>query len=307
MRVRHQRWQNRRGTADRGGLDRLSAFRDRPAIISATFDPINHLPTFPTHVAGPKFGRAGFERKFPWVAQAVGPDFAAGARSADKGIVRRNSIREAGRPAVDIKPENRRFQVVDGLARVVDIGRRGRARVAGGNVEKSIRPDHDVAAAVAAAAKGEHRFARRGIEAERACDGDFEPQDLRAGEGRLRHPRADENLARLGKPRVKGDAEDFEFGKLGIERCDVGEENRRHLRRARIKVPDLAPAPDDEKALTVWAEHKVDGGIKREAGKHRRRDVGRRGLGCADQARGGPRGARRRCGRRGGDREPDQE
>src|ERR1019366_8823875 len=67
------RGDDRRGAAFAFGAHRLRAFHDRPAIVAAFLDAIDHLPLLPADIADPEIAGRAIEAHAPGIAEAIGP------------------------------------------------------------------------------------------------------------------------------------------------------------------------------------------------------------------------------------------
>ena len=112
------RRQDRRRAALALGLDRLRAFHDRPAVVAALLDAVDHLPQLPADVADPQVAGRAVEAHPPGVAEAVGPDLRPGVRRLDERVVRRDGVGLALVLVVHVDAQDRREQVADVLAGV---------------------------------------------------------------------------------------------------------------------------------------------------------------------------------------------
>ena len=126
---------------------------------------IDHLPQLPTHVADPEIAGAAVDAHAPRVAEAVGPDFRAGAGCLHERVVGRHSVGLARVLVIDVDAENGRQQVADILSGVEGIGRVRVGAVAGRDVEKAVLAELEIAAVMAAGQPGDDDFLRARIDA----------------------------------------------------------------------------------------------------------------------------------------------
>jgi len=296
MRVSDDGRDDRAGAWHRVRFHGLRAFGDRPTVITAAFNAVDHFPHFPTDIARPEVGGAGAEGNLPRVPQSIGPDLAAGSRGADKRVVTRNSIRETGIPAVDVDPQDGGFEIVDGLAGFVGVRRRGGTRVAGRDVKHLVRAEKDIAAIVPGAGKRHDSFRGGGIDPRHVPGHHFEAQHT-GPIGRVVHPGTDEDFLGLGKARVEGEAVDLEFGGRGMKGGEVGEKLGARLRLTRIEGPDFSPALGDKQACAIRTSDDIDRRFEDDARKNRGGLIRRRRFRRADQSRRGLRIPNCRSGR----------
>src|SRR5436305_264413 len=79
------------------------AFSNRPAIVAARLDSIDHFPLFPAHVADPKIPGRPIETHPPRVAQAKRIDFRTRARNSQKWVISGNGVRICALVVIDIE------------------------------------------------------------------------------------------------------------------------------------------------------------------------------------------------------------
>ena len=178
MRVRDDRFRDRGEQVGPVGFDRLAGLKRGPTVIPAAADEMHHLPQFPADVAAPQVALHAVETHPPRVAQAIGPEFGPRRRRAARGrgrrsrrrhpgIVRGHSVLVAGITTVDIDAQDRTFQITWILPRIVEIRRRRRPGIAGGDVEKTIRAEAQAASVVSTRAPRQQDLLARRIDAER--------------------------------------------------------------------------------------------------------------------------------------------
>src|SRR5262249_21566232 len=87
VRKAQRRRQNRRRPAPAFGANLLRPFHDRPAVVAAALDAVNHLPQLPADVADPEIAGGRVDAHAPGVAEPVSPDLRPGPRRFHKWIV----------------------------------------------------------------------------------------------------------------------------------------------------------------------------------------------------------------------------
>src|SRR5262249_13614485 len=71
------------------------ALHDRPAVVAALLDAVDHFPQVLPDLAAPQLTRLAVEAELPRLPQAVGPDLRAGAFGANERVVLRHAVRLA--------------------------------------------------------------------------------------------------------------------------------------------------------------------------------------------------------------------
>src|SRR5688500_13467616 len=107
------RLQDRRGPAFTFRPEVVVAFLDRPAVVAALFDLVDHLPQVLTDFAAPAIARLAVEAEAPQLPQAVGVDFPMGALHVHERIVLRHAVVPPGAYAtrlaffrrIDVNPQ----------------------------------------------------------------------------------------------------------------------------------------------------------------------------------------------------------
>src|SRR5437867_3915907 len=87
MRMFHYRLENRRRPFLAFGPEIVGAFHDRPAVIAALFDLVDHLPQILADLAAPDVAGLAVEAVAPQLPQAIGVDFGAGAFPFDERVI----------------------------------------------------------------------------------------------------------------------------------------------------------------------------------------------------------------------------
>src|SRR5262249_13407471 len=83
------------------GPEWMGAFHDRPAVIAALLNQVDHLPQVLAHFAAPEVAGFLVEAVAPRLAQAVGPDLGPRAIHPDERIILGNAVVLAGLRVVD--------------------------------------------------------------------------------------------------------------------------------------------------------------------------------------------------------------
>ena len=204
MRMRSDGWDDFAGAF---GLrfDGLRGLHGAPAVIPAALHEVDHLPQLPTDIAAPQ--TAFFvEADLPRIAKTEGVDLRHGAGRFHEGIVRRDGIRFAVLLVIDIDAQHAGEQVVQSLAGVARIGRRGHLGIARGAVKHAIRPELERCAVVPAAKPREQHDLGGRIEHRRVVLREFEARELRAVVDFVPERVGDEDEAVFPPLRMKGDA-----------------------------------------------------------------------------------------------------
>ena len=286
-------------------VDRLPALDGAPAVVPGPLDLVDEFPQFPAHVADPQFARHLVEAHAPRVAEAVSPDLAAGRLAvdvrADERVVLGDRVVFPGVLAVHVDAQHARQQVGDVLAGLEAVRRVGVRRVAGRNVEHSVRAEVQVAAVVTALQVGEQNLLTGRVDPRRFGGRHREPRHPRAvGQVRLvlgLHGVADEALAVLGELRVEHHAVS-RFDRDGVRRqrevFQLGGGVEAQLRRGpgvRLHREDFTPLLRHEQppaAGRLGHQRRVlEDGLGEGVDEFERR----RGFGGADEFRRRPRRA----------------
>src|SRR5262249_9170727 len=125
----HHRRQDR--TRPEPGLraNRLATLAYAPAIIAPSLNTKDRFPLFPSDVIDPEVSGYPVEAHSPGIAQAVSPDFGAGAGAVGEGVIRGDPIASPCIAMFDVDPQDRGEEVADILPRVEGIRRRWLGRV----------------------------------------------------------------------------------------------------------------------------------------------------------------------------------
>src|SRR6516162_8840255 len=87
------RRQNRRRAPFAFRTNRLPSLHDRPTVIPASSNTVDHLPGFPANIANPQITCGPIKAHTPRIAQAVGPDFGPRPRRVHERIVGWHRVR----------------------------------------------------------------------------------------------------------------------------------------------------------------------------------------------------------------------
>src|SRR5262249_11493845 len=129
------------------GIKAVRAFHDAPAEIAAACDDVDFLEIILANVSGKQPPAVAIEREAPRVAQTERPDLRQPVRARGEGIVAGNAALSIETViAVHIDAQDFPQQSLRALAVVERIA--GRAAVAKGDVEKTIRAKSKLAAIV---------------------------------------------------------------------------------------------------------------------------------------------------------------
>src|SRR5471030_3032258 len=71
-------------------------FHDRPAVVAALFDLVDHLPQILADFAAPEIAGLAVEAVTPQLSQAVGVDFVASALGVDERVVLGDAVIQPG-------------------------------------------------------------------------------------------------------------------------------------------------------------------------------------------------------------------
>src|SRR5213593_3895212 len=81
------RFEDRRRSLFAFGAEVVQAFHDGPAVVAALLNLVDHLPQVLADFAAPEVAGFAIEAVAPQLAQAIGPDFGAGAFRTHERIV----------------------------------------------------------------------------------------------------------------------------------------------------------------------------------------------------------------------------
>ena len=179
-------------------------FGDRPAVVAARLDAIDHFPLFPAHVPHPKIAGCPVKTHPPRIAQTKRINFRARAGNLEKRIVRRDRVRVCPLAAIDIDAQDAGEQVADVLAGVVgNVGRVGARAIPCGNIEKAVIAEgHGATVVTAAQPANDDPFARR-INCGRVRARDGETRDEGPIGAAAGFDVTDEEKSVFGKPRME--------------------------------------------------------------------------------------------------------
>ena len=126
--------------------ERFKPFEDIPAVVLAAVHDVHFLHSILPDVGEPEIAGDGIEAEAPGVAETAGPDFRPSVRPAAKRVVGGNGVGPVAFRAVHVDAHHFAEQQLQVLC--VPIGIVVRAGIAHRDVEKSIRPELQAAAAV---------------------------------------------------------------------------------------------------------------------------------------------------------------
>src|SRR4029453_14925005 len=99
--------QDRGGPAPARRPPRLPALHDRPAVVAAALNAVDHLPQLPADVADPQVAGDAVEAHAPGIAEAVGPDLGPRSGGLEEWIVGRDRVGLARLFAVHVDAKDR--------------------------------------------------------------------------------------------------------------------------------------------------------------------------------------------------------
>ena len=304
MRQGDVRGPDRRGSPLGVGPYVAGAFFDRPAIITAGTNPVNHFPSFPADIPDPQIAGRRVKTHPPRVAKPIGINLGPSAVQVDERVIRRDRIAASLVGVIDVDSQNRGVDIADILAVIEHVGRIGRGDITRRDVEHPVVAEGDRAAVVAARVKLQDRQFARHHQLGRLGSRQFEAGDVRAvGSSRAARDDVADHDATIGRKvgMERQTVDRYPFGILwrqAAERwrrgAEVGDQLDLRVRSTGQEGQNLAILLEDQHPIgfSPWqVRHRMQrhGTVEIESRKGVRELKGERRIGRTDDPRRGPR------------------